>query len=212
MTGYAPFARIRRAPIARAATRSCPSPATPTILERNADTLDRAGARAAFRLSPHGLRHDRRRRSRHSRDARSASSSSRDSTCGRRRTASSRWRPCSADSRRRVILLDLMMPVMNGWQFREAQARIPKLRRDPRRRGDRRGRRASDIPAIRRTRWLSKPVDFDRLLATIGASVVPNGGSVPAAALPLRRTRVGRGRSSACPASAQHADCRASMP
>jgi CheY-like chemotaxis protein len=27
----------------------------------------------------------------------------------------------------RVILLDLMMPVMNGWEFRDAQARDPRL-------------------------------------------------------------------------------------
>ena len=36
-----------------------------------------------------------------------------------------------ADSALNVILLDLMMPVMNGWQFRQAQAMDPKLSRIP---------------------------------------------------------------------------------
>jgi CheY-like chemotaxis protein len=66
-----------------------------------------------------------------------------------------------------VILLDLMMPVMNGWQFREAQAKDPALSRIPVVVVTAAGAR-DDIPAIKADGWLSKPVDLDRLLATIG--------------------------------------------
>jgi CheY-like chemotaxis protein len=71
-----------------------------------------------------------------------------------------------ADSALCVILLDLMMPVMNGWQFRQAQAQDPKLSRIPVVVVTAAGSR-DDIPAIEADGWLSKPVDFDRLLATI---------------------------------------------
>jgi len=68
------------------------------------------------------------------------------------------FRPC-------VILLDLMMPVMDGWQFRQAQAGNAAL---------------ADIPVIvvsaagkdllRRIEanaYLSKPVDLDELLGCV---------------------------------------------
>ena len=71
------------------------------------------------------------------------------------------------DSALCVILLDLMMPVMNGWQFRRAQAQDPRLAGIPVVVVTAAGAR-EDIPAIDATAWLSKPVDFDRLLATIG--------------------------------------------
>jgi CheY-like chemotaxis protein len=65
-----------------------------------------------------------------------------------------------------VILLDLMMPVMNGWQFRAAQVRDPGLSQIPVVVVTAAGTRG-DIPAIDADGWLSKPVDFDRLLAAI---------------------------------------------
>ena len=71
-----------------------------------------------------------------------------------------------ADGTPCVILLDLMMPVMNGWQFRQAQASDPKLARIPVVVVTAAGSR-EDIPAIEADAWLSKPVDFDRLLDTI---------------------------------------------
>jgi CheY-like chemotaxis protein len=71
-----------------------------------------------------------------------------------------------ADSALCVILLDLMMPVMNGWQFRAAQASDPALARIPVIVVTAAGAKG-DIPAIDAHGWLSKPVDFDRLLATI---------------------------------------------
>jgi CheY-like chemotaxis protein len=66
-----------------------------------------------------------------------------------------------------LILLDLMMPVMDGWEFRDAIAEDPKL---------------SDIPVIVISAdhsldmkvssmdvqaWLSKPFELDQLLSTI---------------------------------------------
>lgn len=73
-----------------------------------------------------------------------------------------------ADNRLSVILLDLMMPVMNGWQFRQEQSRDPRLSHIPVVVVTAAGARG-DIPAIAADAWLSKPVDLDRLLATIGA-------------------------------------------
>ena len=73
----------------------------------------------------------------------------------------------SADSALSVILLDLMMPVMNGWQFRAAQASDPRIAGIPVVVVTAAGTR-DDIPAIQADAWLSKPVDLDRLLATIG--------------------------------------------
>jgi CheY-like chemotaxis protein len=72
---------------------------------------------------------------------------------------------CS-EAKPNVILLDLMMPVMNGWQFRSAQASDPKLSRIPVVVVTAAGSR-DDIPAIDASAWLAKPVDLDRLLATI---------------------------------------------
>jgi CheY-like chemotaxis protein len=65
-----------------------------------------------------------------------------------------------------LILLDLMMPVMNGWQFRQAQASDPRLSGIPVVVVTAAGAR-EDIPAIEADGWISKPVDFDRLLETI---------------------------------------------
>lgn len=73
-----------------------------------------------------------------------------------------------ADSASSVILLDLMMPVMNGWQFRAAQANDPKIAGIPVVVVTAAGTR-DVVPAIQADAWLSKPVDLDRLLATIGA-------------------------------------------
>ena len=71
-----------------------------------------------------------------------------------------------ADNASCVILLDLMMPVMDGWQFRQAQAKDPKLSGIPVVVVTAAGPR-NEIPGIEAVAWLSKPVDFDRLLATI---------------------------------------------
>jgi len=70
------------------------------------------------------------------------------------------------DARTCVILLDLMMPVMNGWQFRKAQSSDPALSKIPVVVVTAAGAR-EQIPAIDADAWLAKPVDFNRLLATI---------------------------------------------
>jgi len=66
----------------------------------------------------------------------------------------------------RLILLDLMMPVMDGWRFRETQRQSPPPIADiP-------VVVVSAIPTVDTKRLapaavFSKPVDFDRLLATV---------------------------------------------
>ena len=66
-----------------------------------------------------------------------------------------------------LILLDLMMPVMNGWQFRAEQARDPALDRIPVvvMSGD--GRVTERAPQVRAASFLKKPVDLEVLLETI---------------------------------------------
>ena len=70
------------------------------------------------------------------------------------------------DGNTSVILLDLMMPVMNGWQFRSAQENDPEMSRIPVIVVTAAGPQ-SEIPAISADAWVPKPVDFDKLLATI---------------------------------------------
>jgi CheY-like chemotaxis protein len=75
-----------------------------------------------------------------------------------------------------VIVLDLMMPVMSGWQFREAQ-----LQRDT----------FSNIPVIilsghhntpmeaqklGAAAWIGKPIDVERLMTTIWNCCLPAAG------------------------------------
>jgi len=64
-----------------------------------------------------------------------------------------------------VILLDLMMPVMDGWEFRRQQQRDPKAAKvpvivlsalDPTRVGD-----------LGEAAFMKKPLDFDRLLELV---------------------------------------------
>ena len=64
-----------------------------------------------------------------------------------------------------VILLDLMMPIMNGWQFRSAQKEDPALAAIP----------VVVIsaavpdhaPPIDANAYMRKPLDLDRLLTTV---------------------------------------------
>jgi len=67
----------------------------------------------------------------------------------------------------RVILLDLMMPVMDGWEFRRRQQANPAISSVP----------VIVLSALDQTRatgldataFLKKPLDFDRLLALVRA-------------------------------------------
>ena len=79
------------------------------------------------------------------------------------------------EGRPSVILLDLMMPVMNGWQFRDAQRRQPQLADIPVVVVTAAGAQ-SRLPPIEADAWLSKPLDFDRLLDTIGTLSASRGG------------------------------------
>jgi CheY-like chemotaxis protein len=68
-----------------------------------------------------------------------------------------------------MVLLDIMMPVMDGWTFRTRQIADPELREipvvcvtalfEP-----------HDVAERLNLRCLSKPVDFDRLLAEVSSA------------------------------------------
>jgi len=64
-----------------------------------------------------------------------------------------------------VILLDLMMPVMDGWQFRREQARDETLSKIPVIIVSAAGRER--LQQIDADAYLSKPVDFDELLERV---------------------------------------------
>jgi len=69
------------------------------------------------------------------------------------------------NERPEVILLDLMMPVMDGWEFRRRQKADPQMSRVP----------VIVLSALDQTRadglapdaFLKKPLDFDRLLELV---------------------------------------------
>ena len=64
-----------------------------------------------------------------------------------------------------VILLDLMMPVMDGWEFRRRQAEDARLQKIPTIVVSAAGRdRMAQITA---DAYLSKPVDMDELLTRV---------------------------------------------
>ena len=66
-----------------------------------------------------------------------------------------------------LILLDLFMPVMNGWTFREEQLRDPTMAAVPVVvvTADVSARRSGKD--LRAEEYLTKPVDFDHLLAVV---------------------------------------------
>jgi CheY-like chemotaxis protein len=64
-----------------------------------------------------------------------------------------------------VILLDLMMPVMDGWQFRQAQVRDAALADIPVIVVSAAGR--DRLEKIQADAYLSKPVDLDELLGCV---------------------------------------------
>ena len=64
-----------------------------------------------------------------------------------------------------VILLDLMMPVMDGWQFRQEQVRNASLADIPVIVVSAAGRER--LERIHANAYLSKPVDLDELLGCV---------------------------------------------
>jgi CheY-like chemotaxis protein len=59
-----------------------------------------------------------------------------------------------------MVLLDLMMPVMDGWQFLRAKAEDPELASVPVIVMSASGRRADPVPGA----YIEKPICMDRLL------------------------------------------------
>ena len=72
----------------------------------------------------------------------------------------------------RMILLDLMMPVMDGWQFRAAQLDDPMLAEVPvvLLSAHINVRKAAD--ELRALAWLKKPIDLRTLLNVVGSGSV----------------------------------------
>lgn len=67
-----------------------------------------------------------------------------------------------------LILLDLMMPAMNGWEFRAAQLEDPRLAAIPVvvLSGD--GTVAAKAGSLKAAGFLKKPVELSQLLETVG--------------------------------------------
>jgi CheY-like chemotaxis protein len=66
-----------------------------------------------------------------------------------------------------VILLDLMMPVMDGWAFRAEQKNDPAIAAIPV--VVITASRQADVTALSPKAFLKKPIDFDELLRVIAA-------------------------------------------
>lgn len=67
----------------------------------------------------------------------------------------------------RVILLDLMMPEMNGWEFRNAQLRDPALAAIPVVVMTADGHANEKAASLGAEGYLRKPVDLDELLEKV---------------------------------------------
>lgn len=66
-----------------------------------------------------------------------------------------------------LIVLDLMMPVMNGAEFRREQQRDPRLARVPVALLSAAENLQEQVPALDVDAYLQKPIDFPALLATV---------------------------------------------
>jgi CheY-like chemotaxis protein len=66
-----------------------------------------------------------------------------------------------------VVLLDLMMPVMTGWEFRDAQRGDPALSEIPVVILTADGRAQSKADSLGVKRFLRKPVQLEELLGTV---------------------------------------------
>jgi CheY-like chemotaxis protein len=76
-----------------------------------------------------------------------------------------------------VILLDLMMPVMNGWEFRNALDADPSLRDLPVVVISAAGREV--LESAHAAAYLPKPIDIEALLNVVCALCAPNGEEKP---------------------------------
>lgn len=72
-------------------------------------------------------------------------------------------------ARPRLILLDLMMPIMDGWQFRQEQLRDPQLSAVPVLLLSGAGEVAQHAADLQAAGYITKPIRFERLLGAIAA-------------------------------------------
>jgi CheY-like chemotaxis protein len=68
----------------------------------------------------------------------------------------------------RVILLDLMMPIMDGWEFRHRQRSDPLLAGIPVVVLSADNALEQKVSKLGASAWLPKPFEVDRLLETVG--------------------------------------------
>jgi CheY-like chemotaxis protein len=67
-----------------------------------------------------------------------------------------------------LILLDLMMPVMDGWEFRLAQRRNPEIASIPVIVLSAGAGQEGRLPSLAAAAFLPKPFELDQLLNTVG--------------------------------------------
>jgi CheY-like chemotaxis protein len=87
-----------------------------------------------------------------------------------------RTQPCPA-----LILLDLMMPVMDGFEFRTAQLEADALRDLPVLVISAGGRAAQAAKTLRAADYLDKPMDIGDLLRKVRAFCIPGSEAEPLA-------------------------------
>ncbi len=83
------------------------------------------------------------------------------------RHALEQLRLCPEEDRPCCILLDLMMPVMDGWQFRAEQRRDPRLAAVPVIVCSAQGAAEQRAGALEAACYLNKPVEVEELLAVV---------------------------------------------
>ncbi|HYF50788.1 MAG TPA: response regulator [Planctomycetota bacterium] len=74
-----------------------------------------------------------------------------------------------------LILLDLMMPVMDGWQFRAEQQKTPELANIPVVILSADGNAYQKASTVRAAGFLKKPVELETLLETVGRNCLQAG-------------------------------------
>ncbi len=72
-----------------------------------------------------------------------------------------------------LILLDLMMPEVSGWEFRAQQLQDPALARLPVVVVSGQGLSVQEVSRLNVDGYLKKPVDLDELLATVARYATP---------------------------------------
>lgn len=71
-----------------------------------------------------------------------------------------------------IIILDLMMPIMDGWHFRDHQLQDPELAKIPVVVVTADGNASQKAKTMNATAGLKKPIDLDEFLETILKSII----------------------------------------